>query len=757
MAKLTPEEQIYIVNGQSFFAMGEIPEKGISRVQMLDGGTGLNFEQLFGDFLTYHKKEGNGGAAYRDVLEHYYEPEKLGSDEAREMYEWICARVSERIPDRTAPGCYPPGMLLGATWDAETVEAVGHALGHEARAYGVHVLLGTPNVNIHRDPRGGRAFEGYSEDPYLVTQLAPALVRGVEAEGVAANAKHFAANNQETYRLGINEHIPERALYEIYYPGFKACAEAGCATVMAAYNQINGVPCTENTALLTDLLRKDWGFKGLVMSDWGAVYHPAEALNAGTDVNMPGPVAPDALRAALADGSLDPEKLAESAERAVALSEKYALPPTGHIDLEMTDRAAYNAAAEGIVMLKNEHGCCPLPENAKIALHGTFCENLLTCGEGSAGIHTNRNVSFLSALRSRFLGAQKGGFDGADTLICVYSVPGREGNDRRTIALSNADKKLLHSLTTNAQNRNMRKILILNVSAPVDLCGYDSAFDAIFCCFLPGMQGANALADILAGRVNPSGHLPLTFPLSEREMPTALNFPGDGMDVTYGEGIFVGYRWYTTLKRPCLYPFGFGLSYTDFELTGITADRETFTDAVQVTVTVKNTGSRGGKTVVQLYVQDPVSFLTKPVRELKAFRKVYLEAGEEKALTFTLGRHAFESYDPNLHAWTFEEGGYRIFAGFSAMHVPVSVPVCADTESPYTYGAGTPVKTVYENEQLCKILHDFMDAHGMPWTLILSTYEYTAQDPLQKIFDMLGTPEPLRNELYAALRAVRRA
>ena len=756
LSGLTKEEQIYIVNGQSFFAMGEIPEKDVPRVQMLDGGTGLNFEQLFGDFLTYHKKEGNGGAALRDVLAHYYEPEKLGSEEAREMYAWIRERVKERIPDCTAPGCYPPGMLLGATWDADTVGAVGHALGHEARAYGVHVLLGTPNVNIHRDPRGGRAFEGYSEDPYLVTQLAPALVRGVEAEGVAANVKHFAANNQETNRLNINETISERALQEIYYPGFKACVEAGCATVMAAYNQINGVPCTENTYLLTDLLRGEWGFTGLVMSDWGAVYHPAPALNAGTDVNMPGPVAPDALRAALADGSLDPQKLETASDRAVALARKYALPPTGHIDLAMTDQAAYDAAAEGIVMLKNENGCCPLPANAKISLNGPFCEYLLTCGEGSAGIHTDRNVSFLSALKSRFQAAQTGSFDGADTVIYVYSVAGREGNDRKTLAVSPEEYGEMRSLLRNAGQRKMRRILILNVSAPVDLCGLEQEFDAVFCCFLPGMQGAKALADILCGAVNPSGHLPLTFPRNDREMPTALNFPGDGMQVTYGEGIFVGYRWYTTLERPCLYPFGFGLSYTDFELLSVRTDRETFRDTLQVTVTVKNTGSRAGKTVVQLYVQDPVSHLTKPLRELKAFQKVLLDAGEERQLTFTLRRHAFESYDPNLHAWTMEEGEYLIGAGFSAEDVPVFASVYADAESPYTCGPATPVKEIYEDDALQKILHDFMDAHEMPWTLILSTYEYTSQDPLQKIFDLLGTPEPLRTELYTKLRTVRR-
>ena len=454
---MTNDEKIYLVNGQSFFGTGGLPSEGIPRLQFLDGGTGLNFEQFFGDLLSADGKEGIGSPALRDVLAHYYEPEKLTVDGAKALYDWIIGKLRECIPDLTPPGCYPPGMMLGATWNPEVVEEVGHALGEEARAYGVHVLLGTPNVNIHRDPRNGRCFEGYSEDPYLVTQLAPALVRGVEAEGVAANVKHFAANNQETNRLGINETIPERALHEIYYPGFKACVEAGCATVMAAYNAINGVPCTENSALLTDMLRGEWGFDGLTMSDWGAVYHPAAALNAGTDLNMPGPVAPDALTAALADGSLDAEKLTVSAERMRTLAQKYGKAPTGKIDLARTDKAAYDAAAEGIVMLENEDGCCPLPLDAKIALFGAHCDEFLTCGEGSAHVNTTRNASFLEELRARFIAVQCGEFDGADTGIYVLSTRGMEGNDRKTIALPDAELQAVSRFVDYADKRKMRK------------------------------------------------------------------------------------------------------------------------------------------------------------------------------------------------------------------------------------------------------------------------------------------------------------
>ena len=289
--KLTPDEQIYMVNGQSFFGMGELPDKDIPRIQMLDGGTGLNFEQLFGDMLTKANHSGKGTAAFRNVLNNFFQPDSLETSEERELYDWLCSQLRALIPEMTAPGCYPPGMMFGSTCDPETVNNVGQALGHEARAYGVHVLLGTPNINLHRDLRAGRLFEGYSEDPYLISQLAPELVRGVQSQGVAANVKHFAANNQETNRQGINEIIPERALRELYLPGFEACVKAGCATAMAAYNQINGVPCTENNWLLTDLLHDEWGFDGLVMSDWYAVCHPAAAVNAGCDVNMPGPVA----------------------------------------------------------------------------------------------------------------------------------------------------------------------------------------------------------------------------------------------------------------------------------------------------------------------------------------------------------------------------------------------------------------------------------------------------------------------------------
>ncbi len=753
---LTIEEQIRLVNGASFFGTSEIPEKNIPRLQLLDGGTGINFEQLFGDFLSSSGINGIGGNDLRNVLKYFYTPENLPDESSKKLYDFIVQKLREHNPKLKPPGCYPPGILLGATWNPDVVYDTGTALGKEAHSYGINILLGTPNVNLHRDIRNGRLFEGYSEDPCLVSALAPSLVRGLQKEGIAANVKHFAANHQETNRMNINEHIPERALHELYFPGFKACVEAGVETVMSAYNQINGIPCTENRAMLHDMLREEWGFEGVVMSDWNAVYHPAAAINGGNDLAMPGPISPDALTAAFENRILSPEALSVSANRIAELAKKYAKPAKGEISLEETDQAAYNAAAEGIVLLKNENAL-PLFSSEKIALYGEHAEYLLTCGEGSAGINTNRNISFCKALSERFSGVSLNSIEeSSDTLIYVYSLAGREGNDRKDISVPSHIAAEWELLLAEADKQNMKKILVLNISAPVALDDWKNRFDGIFCIFLPGMQGANALADCLCGKINPSGKLPLTFPKRIEDMPTYLNFPGDGMQVHYGEGIFVGYRWYDSRKIEPLYPFGHGLSYTNFAIKRLTAEKDSFTDSVTVNAEIVNKGSCAGKTVIQIYVSDLESTLTKPVRELKAFRKIYLKPNEKKTVSFTLNRHDFESYDPNLHKWTMEEGFYEIHAGLSSRDLQASCTVYADIGSPYSYGENTSVKVIMENDELKTILRDFFAETGLPWTVLLTSYEYTAQDTIGMILEQVNCTEKNSEMLYSKMRNVKK-
>ena len=753
---LTTQEQIRLVNGASFFGTGEIPEKNVPRLQLLDGGTGINFEQLFGDFLSSSGLEGIGGSDLRNVLKYFYTPEQLPDESAKKLYNFIVEKLRERNPKLKPPGCYPPGILLGATWNPQVIYDTGTALGKEALSYGINILLGTPNVNLHRDIRNGRLFEGYSEDPCLVSALAPSLVKGLQEEGVAANVKHFSANHQETNRMNINEHIPERALRELYFPGFKACVEAGVETVMSAYNQINGVPCTENRAMLHDMLREEWGFEGVVMSDWNAVYHPAAAVNAGNDLAMPGPIAPDALTAAFQDGTLSPEALCVSANRIAELARKYAKPAVGEISLEETDKAAYNAAAEGIVLLKNEN-VLPLSSAANIALYGEYAEYLLTCGEGSAGINTNRNASFKKVLSERFGSVSLCGMDAhSDTLIYVYSLAGREGNDRKDISIPTQIADEWETLLAEADSRSMKKILVLNISAPVALDGWEDRFDGIFCAFLPGMQGAKALADCLCGKANPSGKLPLTFPKRIEDMPTYLNFPGDGMQVHYGEGVFVGYRWYDARKIEPLYPFGHGLSYTEFAIERLTAEADTFSGSVTVNAEVVNRGSYPGKTVIQIYISDKESTLTKPIRELKAFRKISLAPNGKATVSFTLNRHDFESYDPNLHQWTMEEGFYEIYAGLSSRDLQATCTVYADVESPYSYGANTAIKVIMENEKLKTVIRNFFTETDLPWTAILTSYEYTAQDTIGMILEQVNCAASDREILYSRMRNVKK-
>ena len=773
---MTLEEKAGLVNGATFFGTAQFEHLGIPRMQLLDGGTGINFEQLFGDMADVGKLQTDstngmvGSTLLMHVIDYYFEPEKL-SEEELAIYEWIKERLEKNLHGISyAPGCFPPGILLGATWNPDVVHRVGEALGKEAVLYGIHILLGTPNVNIHRDPLNGRLFEGYSEDPCLVSKLAPELVKGVQEYGVAANVKHFAANNQETNRVGINEQISDRALEEIYFPGFKACVkEGGVKTVMSAYNKINGVPCTESEWLLTQKLREEWGFDGVVLSDWGAVYHPVEALTAGNDLAMPGPIDYKPIVKAVEDGSLKETDLDKAVVRLLDMigwvSGHFAEEAAGVKEPEeikhFTDEAAYAAAAEGIVLLRNEE-LFPLQKGQKIALVGSAAQKLTECGLGSAGITTDRTSSLFDCLKEQ-LGTNRVFLNevpaDTDIVLCVVRVAGMEGNDRKDLRLLEEDVKILSGLGALKGNEhggmNKQKVgLILNTCGPVDLTELDfEKVKGIFAMFLPGMEGGRAMADILTGKVNPSGKLPLTFPVRYEDTPTFLNFPGDGYEVCYGEGIYVGYRYYDKKKIEPLYHFGYGLSYTDFEITAALEQKDEaecgrdacpiIREQVTVLVDICNTGVTDGAEVVQLYVGDPYSTLAKPVRELKAFQKVFLKAGERKTVTFTLSLNDFASYDADLKEWTTEEGYYDLYVATSSADKDIieKLTVYLAVKSPYSYGVTSTVKTLYEQPELKKLLEELWEAQEWDIGILESNYQYTPNKSLIDILPQKNTPQ----------------
>ncbi len=817
--QMTLEEKARLVNGATFFGTAAIERLGISRLQLLDGGTGMNFEQLFGDYYSQMEEETNstngmmGSTVLSHVIDDYYHPEKLNEQEL-EVRSWIKERLESQTKSDYAPGCFPPGILLGATFNKEVVRAVGEALGAEADLFGVDILLGTPNVNIHRDPLNGRLFEGYSEDPCLVSELAPELVKGVQKFGVAANVKHFAANNQETNRVGINETISERALKEIYLPGFKACVQEGQAkTVMSAYNRINGVPCTECHWLLTEELRDNWGFDGMVVSDWGAVYHSVEALEAGNDLAMPGPIDGAPIVEAVKAGRLKEEVLNQTVERLLKLIDdckQDALEGQNKVSigseevdlcaredgrynqaklLNATTKAAYDAAVEGIVLLKNENETLPLCKDkvSKLVIAGSGAEQLLECGTGSAGITTNRTSSLTLGLRERFgedsiIVPEGKGYDYFNDMyskeilgksqeitmnmeeishvVVVAKVSGMEGNDRNDLHLNLQDDMLMTELKELKKKKAFKVILVLNVCGPIETAPYEEFTDAIFVTFLPGMEGGRALADLMTGKVSPSGKLPITFPKRYEDTPTYLNFPGDGYEVNYGEGIYVGYRYYDKKKVEPAYYFGYGLSYTTFEINDLrieaTSANKTeqqislqgvetiaFNEKVNVSVKVKNTGNITGAQVVQVYISDTDSTLPKPVKELKAFEKVWLQPGESKEITFTLRKEQFASYDMDYKEWIAEEGFYDILVATSSKESDVvqNKRVYLVNQTPYSYGINSTIKVLYEEPQLKESLRALWSAKQWDWQIVESNYQYTANRKLSEIL-----PEPCDEE-----------
>lgn len=831
LQKLTIEEKARLVCGESFFGMAGVPSQEIEGMQLLDGGTGMNYEQLIGDIFSKLKKEALSGeeaelvfhstqSEVRHIIEFYFKPDRLNERERR-LRKLAHDNLQNRFRNNTknsnlsfiyqsmegkddgnlmTPACFPAGMLLGATWNPEIVHMVGNALGREARAHGVHMLLGTPNINIHRDPLSGRLFEGFSEDPFLISKLAPEMVKGVQEEGVAANIKHFAANNQEKNRQGIDETISERALNEIYFPGFRACVEeAQPATVMAAYNKINGVACTENAWLLTENLREKWGFSGMVVSDWGAVYHPIEALKAGNDVQMPGPVDPSPVLAALENGTLTEEDLNQNVKRVLALELEYNHPSVYDAScqyiMDMSKQAAYKAACEGIVMLKNENQIFPIISGAigngnsdsafssytsvreaipHVILCGSGALRMYDCGNGSAGITTDKTSGIYEGLAENGIQAEIGipnnwQYQDFVTCLCVARVGGMEGHDRTDMKLLLEDRQILDRLVQLKKQYPKIKIgLILNVCGPVELSAWEKDLDGIFCVFLPGMEGGHAMADILCGRVNPSGKLPITFPKQYKDTPTYLNFPGDGYHVNYGEGIYVGYRYYDKKMIAPLYPFGHGLSYSTFRISNERVDAPkqpvelvaprgeiesaylpVFTDTIKVSVDIENLGpeaSGEGAEVVQLYIRDETSTLSKPVKECKAFQKVRLAYKEKTTITFILSQKDFASYDEDLHEWIVEEGVYNVMIGSSSRNIVCSESVYLKTKSPYSYSQDSTIKALYENEitrahmlRLWEKLH--LDAAG-----ILEKYEYEPNTRLSEFIHVSLGEQPVNQE-----------
>ncbi|MFI0431474.1 glycoside hydrolase family 3 C-terminal domain-containing protein [Mariniflexile sp. HMF6888] len=693
LSKMTLEEKVALCHAQSKFSIPGVPSLGISELWMSDGPHGIHEEQLWN--------------------------------------AWDAAKW-------TNDSCtaFPALTALAATWSTSLSAEYGKAIGEEARYREKDVLLG-PGVNIYRIPLNGRNFEYLGEDPYLASQMVVPYVKEVQKNGVAACVKHFAVNNQETNRMDINAILSDRALHEIYLPAFKAAVQEGGAwSIMGAYNKVLGQHACHNELLLNKILKKDWGFDGAVISDWGGVHDTKEAALYGLDIEMGSFtngltsesvftyndyfLANPYLKM-LKEGSVPMSTVDEKAARVLRLIFRTSMNrnrPWGSFASDEHHTTARTIAEEAIVLLKNkaviknEKPLLPIDGNKyrNILVIGENATRILTDGGGSSTLKVKRYVSPLDGLKSiygdKITYAQ--GYEGgkslwdreevipearikllrdeaiqkakkADLVIFLGGLnknyhQDSEGSDRPDMRLPFGQDELITSLA--AVNPNI--VFVLFSGNAVEM-PWIQKVPAIVQGWYLGSEGGNALANVLSGKVNPNGKLPFSFPLKLKDCG-ALSFdssvfPGDGVNVNYKEDILVGYRWFDTKNIPVLFPFGYGLSYTTFQYGKPTVSSKSITtaDSLVVTIPVKNTGKVAGKEIVQLYVNDEKSSLPRPLKELKGFEKVSLEPGEEKMVSFTLTKEALSYYDDKKNTWIAEPGKFKIMIGASATDIKGTV------------------------------------------------------------------------------------
>jgi beta-glucosidase len=670
LGDLTLEEKAALCLGSDFWHTAPVPRLGIPPIAMADGPHGLRKKPEDGEY----------------------------------------DQISGSVPAT----CFPTASALASSFDSELVRRVGEAIGVEARAQGVDVVLG-PGINIKRSPLCGRNFEYFSEDPLVSGVLGAALVQGVQSRGVGACAKHFAANNQETERARVSADVDERTLREIYLPAFeRVVTDARPWTVMCSYNRINGTYASEHSWLLTEVLRGEWGFDGLVVSDWGAVHDRVAALAAGLDLEMPPKLGVDdaAIVTAVRAGELDEALLDRAVARVLRLVDraKAAGAAVDAFDVDAHHALARAAAAECAVLLKNEGALLPLAPTAgeTVAVIGEFARTPRYQGAGSSQVNPTRVDVALDELRAAVPDGVEVAFAAgfgigtarhdaaladeavalaaaADVVVTFLGLPGAdesEGFDRDHMDLPANQTALLARLA----GANPRVVVVLANSSAVRLSDWEQHARSVLECWLSGQGAGGAVADLLLGAANPCGRLAETLPLRLQDAPCHLSFPGEAGHVRYGEGVFVGYRGYDALDREVSYPFGHGLSYTSFEyadlharVTGRVQDGDLL---VEVSCRVANTGSRRGKEVVQLYVGDPEASVARPPRELKAFCKVDLDVGQSETLTFRLEARDLSYWSTLAADWVLEPGEFTLAIGASSRDLRLSTTIDVDAPPP---------------------------------------------------------------------------
>lgn len=656
--KMSLEQKAAFVSGFDYWHLEEAPELGLPKIMITDGPHGLRKQNT-------DKKTSDG----------------IG--------------LGNSVPAT----CFPPAATSSCSWDEDLLKAEGEALGEECLKEQVSTILG-PGTNIKRSPVCGRNFEYFSEDPYLAGKCSANLVNGVQSKGVGTSLKHFACNSQEAFRMVINEVIDERAMREIYLTAFEICVkEAQPWTIMNSYNRINGVYASQNDWLQNKVLRDEWGFEGLLVTDWGASVDRVPGLKNGTDLEMPssGTLNTKRIIEAVKNGTLDESVLDERVDNVVNLivKSKPALEKKHTYDVEAHHKLAQKVAEGSMVLLKNDNAILPLKKGQKVAIIGEMAKSPRFQGAGSSVINPTKldnAYDELSKLGVDMVYAQayEKSKDEVNTALVNEAVKAAkeadvavvfvglteefegEGYDRETIEMP----KSHNSLVSEIAKANPNTVVVLAGGSVVHI-PWIGEVKALLNSGLGGQAGGAAVANILSGAVNPSGKTSETYPLSFDENPTYGNYPGGPVTSEHRESVYIGYRYYDKANKEVLFPFGYGLSYTTFEYSDIKLSSDSIkdTDTVTVSFKIKNTGNADGAEIAQIYVADKESTIFRPVKELKGFKKVFLKAGEEKEVSVELSKRAFAFYNVKLGDWMVETGEFDILVAASSRDTKLSAAI----------------------------------------------------------------------------------
>ena len=652
LKRLSLEQKARLCVGMNFWMTQNFPEGGIPALFMSDGPHGLRKQNL-------------------NASDH------LG------------------LNDSQPSVCYPTGSLAACSWDRQLIRQMGDHLGQEASQLDVDILLG-PAMNIKRSPLCGRNFEYYSEDPYLTGQLAAAFIQGVQDNGVSACPKHFTANNQETRRKAVDTIIDERTLREIYLAGFEIAIKEGQSwSLMTSYNKVNGTYPAEHTHIVSEILRGEWDFQGALITDWGAMDQIAASIHAGLTLQMPGDDGTSVQKLILAvkNNEVTEEELDKAVTSLLFVIEKTLGRTKSQNHGEQYHEMAYQVASQSMVLLKNSSNILPLSPENKIAVIGEMAKKPRFQGSGSSHVNVFRLVDAFSEIEKKCpqLSYSQGYSDETttpemiadavrvaktcDQVVIFAGLPGSyeaESYDRQDMKMPQSHNDLIAAVA----QVNPNLVVVLSNGSPVEIPWLDQV-KGLLEAYLGGEASGAAVADILFGEVNPSGKLAETFPVRLEDNPSYLNFPGEGDRVEYREGVFVGYRYYEKKKMSPTFAFGHGLSYTTFAYSSLTADKQSLTDQEQLKISlwVKNTGKRAGEEIVQLYVKNSDTKVNRPIKELKEFAKVVLEPGEEKEISFLLGKRAFAYYDTFLKDWHVNTGEFEICVGAASDDIRLTLPV----------------------------------------------------------------------------------